>query len=303
MPSSASRASTRRSGGRRPRGAAATRPAARRRPLATARTCSAVPGSPPRSSNRRPAAAACFARLPATVSDPAPPLILLSHLDVVPVEASAWTHDPFARRPGRRRVWGRGAVDMKHMVAMELRRDARPGASRAPTGAAMSSSPSVADEEAGGAFGARHWVREPGPTSSRDATAGRAEAALNEVGGYSMTIGGRRVYTIQVAEKGIIWTRIRRQRHRRATAPCRTATTRRSSLPQAVTRLAAAPRPARLIAGRRGFPGGPGSWRRGAGRGGGDEDAVRNAARCAASPTRSCAARSTPCCATPSPRT
>ena len=64
----------------------------------------------------------------------------------------------------------------------------------------------VADEEAGGAHGAQHWVdARPDLFSS---AAGPAAAALNEVGGYSMTIGDRRVYAIQVAEKGIIWTRL-----------------------------------------------------------------------------------------------
>ncbi|HEY7847186.1 MAG TPA: hypothetical protein VIC83_03215, partial [Candidatus Limnocylindria bacterium] len=42
-----------------------------------------------------PGRGSCFARLPASVPDPEPPLILLSHLDVVPVDAEAWTHDPF----------------------------------------------------------------------------------------------------------------------------------------------------------------------------------------------------------------
>jgi acetylornithine deacetylase/succinyl-diaminopimelate desuccinylase-like protein len=66
----------------------------------------------------------------------------------------------------------------------------------------------VADEEAGGEHGARGLV-EQRPELFRD-DAGRAAAvALNEVGGYSMTVGGRRFYTIQVAEKGIAWTRLR----------------------------------------------------------------------------------------------
>jgi acetylornithine deacetylase/succinyl-diaminopimelate desuccinylase-like protein len=39
--------------------------------------------------------------------------------------------------------------------------------------------------------------------------AGVAAAALNEVGGYSITLAGRRFYTLQVAEKGIIWGHIR----------------------------------------------------------------------------------------------
>ncbi len=190
-----------------------------------------------------PGRGSCFARLPATVADPEPPIVLLSHVDVVPVDLEAWTRDPFAGDLIDGVVWGRGALDMKDMVAMELsvmlalqraggerRRDVIFAA--------------VADEEAGGAYGAAHWVTErPDLFSAGD---GRpAAAALNEVGGYSMTVGGRRVYGIQVAEKGIIWTRLRS-----------TGTTGHGSMPHpdnaaiklatAVIRLAAMPRPARL---------------------------------------------------------
>ena len=48
------------------------------------------------------------------------PLLLLSHLDVVPAPPERWTHDPFAADLADGYVWGRGAVDMKGMVAMEL---------------------------------------------------------------------------------------------------------------------------------------------------------------------------------------
>ena len=78
----------------------------------------------PRCSSRRPGAAACFARLPATVSDPQPPLVLLSHVDVVPVDAESWAHDPFGGELIDGVIWGRGAVDMKDMLAMELGRHA-----------------------------------------------------------------------------------------------------------------------------------------------------------------------------------
>ncbi|HLY35291.1 MAG TPA: M20/M25/M40 family metallo-hydrolase [Candidatus Limnocylindria bacterium] len=152
-----------------------------------------------------PGRGSCFARLGATVPDPDPPLVLLSHTDVVPVEADAWTRDPFAGDLVDGVVWGRGAVDMKAMVAMELGVMlglARGGSERRRDVIFAS----LADEEAGGTFGAQFWVdRRPDLFSSRD---GRpAAAALNEVGGYSVTVGKRRVYTIQVAEKGIIWTR------------------------------------------------------------------------------------------------
>ncbi|MDP9468452.1 MAG: M20/M25/M40 family metallo-hydrolase, partial [Chloroflexota bacterium] len=154
-----------------------------------------------------PGRGSCFARLRATVDDPLPPLLLLSHVDVVPVDAAAWARDPFGADLVDGVIWGRGAVDMKDMVAMELsvmlalhrsggerRRDVIFAA--------------LSDEEAGGSFGAGHWVTER-PDLFSGADGRPAAAALNEVGGYSTTLGGRRVYAIQVAEKGIIWTRMR----------------------------------------------------------------------------------------------
>lgn len=154
-----------------------------------------------------PGRGSCFARLRATGPTTEPPLILLSHIDVVPVDVEAWSRDPFGGELVDGVVWGRGAVDMKNMVAMELgvmlalkrsgvelRRDVIFAA--------------MADEEAGGEHGARAIVEaHPELFASRD---GRpAAAAINEVGGYSMSVGGRRFYTIQVAEKGISWTRLR----------------------------------------------------------------------------------------------
>ena len=145
-------------------------------------------------------------RLRATGQQTEPPLILLSHLDVVPVDAESWSRDPFGGELIDGVVWGRGAVDMKDMVAMELavmlalkrsgselRRDVIFAA--------------VADEEAGGTHGARGLV-DTRPELFHDEDGRPAAAALNEVGGYSMTLGDRRFYTIEVAEKGIAWTKL-----------------------------------------------------------------------------------------------
>jgi acetylornithine deacetylase/succinyl-diaminopimelate desuccinylase-like protein len=190
-----------------------------------------------------PGRGSCFARLPATVPDPDPPLVLLSHVDVVPVDIESWSRDPFGAELIDGVVWGRGAVDMKNMVAMELSvmlALARSGGGRRRDIIFAT----VADEEAGGAYGAGHWAAQR-PDLFSDASGRRAAAAVNEVGGYSMTIGGRRVYGIQVAEKGIAWTRM-----------LSTGTPGHGSMPhpdnaalklaEAVTRLAAAQRPARL---------------------------------------------------------
>ena len=48
-----------------------------------------------------------------------PPIVLLAHTDVVPVDsgsAELWTHDPFAGVVADGRVWGRGALDDKSSV-------------------------------------------------------------------------------------------------------------------------------------------------------------------------------------------
>ncbi|HJP71470.1 MAG TPA: M20/M25/M40 family metallo-hydrolase [Candidatus Limnocylindria bacterium] len=149
----------------------------------------------------------CFARLRTTGPATEPPLILLNHIDVVPVDVESWSRDPFGGELVDGVVWGRGAVDMKNMVAMEL------GVMLAlkRSGAELRRDvifAAVADEEAGGEHGARGLV-EQRPELFHDAGGRRAAAAINEVGGYSMTIGDRRYYTVQVAEKGIAWTRVR----------------------------------------------------------------------------------------------
>jgi len=139
-------------------------------------------------------------------------LLLLSHLDVVPADPSEWTHQPFAADVADGYVWGRGAVDMKAMVAMEtmivvlLARRAR----AAGLDPARDPIPGLrrdvlftcsADEEAGGGDGAQ-WLAANRPDTLR------AAGALNEAGGVSMELAGRRFYPIQVAEKGFETYRI-----------------------------------------------------------------------------------------------
>jgi len=140
------------------------------------------------------------------------PLLLLSHLDVVPAPPQLWTHDPFGGDVADGYVWGRGAVDMKGMVAMEVAIVRMLAAEAREAGRDPASDPvpglrrdvlfaSTADEEAGGWQGAA-WVVEQRPEWLR------AAGALNECGGVSVELGGRRFYPIQVAEKGFVVYRI-----------------------------------------------------------------------------------------------
>jgi acetylornithine deacetylase/succinyl-diaminopimelate desuccinylase-like protein len=150
----------------------------------------------------QPGRASAIARIAGTDST-RPPLLIHGHLDVVPADAAEWSVDPFSGEVRDDYVWGRGAIDMKHMDAMTLalvREWARTGR-RPPRDIVLAF---VADEEAGGVKGA-HWLVDNHP----DLFAGCTEA-ISEVGGYSVAVGGDlRLYLIQTAEKGINWLRLR----------------------------------------------------------------------------------------------
>lgn len=130
-----------------------------------------------------------------------PPLLLMSHTDVVAVEPEKWTHDPFSGDIADGFIYGRGALDMKHMVTMEamtmllLKR----GGARLKRDVILMA---AADEEVGGNRGAG-WVVANCPELIQ------AEYALNEGGGTGFEINERRYYPVQTAEKGTVRFRIR----------------------------------------------------------------------------------------------
>jgi acetylornithine deacetylase/succinyl-diaminopimelate desuccinylase-like protein len=134
------------------------------------------------------------------------PLLLVGHLDVVPAPPELWTHDPFGGELADGFVWGRGAVDMKDLVAMELTVVRMLAAEARAAGRDPASDPvpglrrdviiaTTADEEAGGLNGIG-WIVTERPDLLR------AAAAINEAGAVATTVAGRRFYPIGVAEKG-----------------------------------------------------------------------------------------------------
>ncbi|MCZ0206693.1 M20/M25/M40 family metallo-hydrolase [Streptomyces achromogenes] len=135
--------------------------------------------------------------------DPSRPALLIhGHLDVVPANAVDWTHDPFSGEIADGCVWGRGAVDMKDMDAMTLAvvRDRLRSGRRPPRDIVVAF---LADEEAGGTYGARYLV-DHHPELFEGVT-----EAISEVGGFSFTVNDqRRLYLIQTAEKGMHWMKL-----------------------------------------------------------------------------------------------
>jgi acetylornithine deacetylase/succinyl-diaminopimelate desuccinylase-like protein len=125
------------------------------------------------------------------------PLLLNGHLDVVPADPEHWQHPPFSATEVDGYVWGRGAIDMKNMVTMSLM--ALVVLKR--SGAVLDRDVifvAVADEEAACDKGSLFLV-------DKHPDLVRAEYVLNEVGGHTLHMSGRRFYPIQVAEKGICW--------------------------------------------------------------------------------------------------
>lgn len=129
-------------------------------------------------------------------------LVVHGHLDVVPADAKDWSVDPFAAEIRDGMIWGRGAVDMKNMDAMILavvrqwsRTEYQPERDIVLA--------FFADEEAGSSYGSRYM------TSAHPEVFAGCTEAVSEVGGFSVTVtGGKRLYFIEAAQKGIHWMKI-----------------------------------------------------------------------------------------------
>jgi acetylornithine deacetylase/succinyl-diaminopimelate desuccinylase-like protein len=144
--------------------------------------------------------ASVVARIEGTDSS-RPALLIHGHLDVVPADAADWQVHPFSGEVAGDCVWGRGAVDMKDMDAMILAvlRQRLAEGRRPPRDVVVAF---LADEEAGGNWGAK-WLVDTHPDLFEGVT-----EAIGEVGGFSVTLGGKRLYLLQTAEKGIAWMRL-----------------------------------------------------------------------------------------------
>ncbi|MCS7060765.1 MAG: M20/M25/M40 family metallo-hydrolase, partial [Anaerolineae bacterium] len=128
----------------------------------------------------------------------AQPLLLYAHTDVVPVEPDHWSVGAFDGLLRDGYVYGRGALDMKGILAMQLAvflalaRQVQAGTLSLRRDLILAA---TADEESDADQGIGVLVREHPDLL-------RAEYALSEFGGYSLHLGGKCFYPIQTAEKG-----------------------------------------------------------------------------------------------------
>ena len=130
------------------------------------------------------------------------PLLLLNHMDVVPVDAARWKIDPFGAQIKDGQLWGRGSLDMKSTGVQQL------------TGLILLKRLGIVpprdivflatcDEESHGAFGAawmiqNHWD-ELNP-----------EYVLDEgaVGSRDLYASGKEVFGISVGDKQVLWIKL-----------------------------------------------------------------------------------------------
>ncbi len=128
----------------------------------------------------------------------APTLLLIPHLDVVPASREDWSFEPFAGTRSDGFVWGRGTVDMLNVTAamVVVFRWLRDGLLPQPEGDIILAC--VADEEAGGTYGAKYLVDERWDLVACD-------YVLAEVAGPTIGSADDPALPVTVAEKGPMW--------------------------------------------------------------------------------------------------
>jgi acetylornithine deacetylase/succinyl-diaminopimelate desuccinylase-like protein len=131
----------------------------------------------------------------------AAPLLLYGHVDVVSVENQKWTYPPFEAQIADGYIWGRGALDMKHGIAMYLAAILKAKSESVSLPGDIMFAATV-DEEATSENGSKFLVEQHPELFTG------IRYALSEFGGTSISIGGKRFYVIQTSEKQICHVRI-----------------------------------------------------------------------------------------------
>jgi acetylornithine deacetylase/succinyl-diaminopimelate desuccinylase-like protein len=132
----------------------------------------------------------------------APALMLMGHLDVVPVNPDGWSRDPFGAEIADGFVWGRGAIDMLNLTS-SMAVAFKPyltGERETPPGDLVFLA--VADEETAGGLGADRLVNERWDLVACD-------YLLTEIAYPPITTAAGTAYPVSVGEKGAFWTVLR----------------------------------------------------------------------------------------------
>ena len=132
-----------------------------------------------------------------------PPLVLLSHIDVVGAEESQWKYPPFEAREVEGYIYGRGSVDTKQLTVMELEAFLAlhaSGAKRCRDVYFLATS----DEESGSEFGLR-WFLEHEITAKGKTCTGtellQGADVISEGGGFPILANGKTFYLCESGQK------------------------------------------------------------------------------------------------------
>ncbi len=145
-----------------------------------------------------------LAWLPAAKENAGPPLVLLSHVDVVGAQAEQWRLPPFEAQEEDGYIYGRGTVDTKQLTVMELAaflalKEAGGSLSRPVVFLATS------DEESGSTYGLQ-WFLEHPVTAGGRTFYGRElftdSDVISEGGGFPIRIGEKEFYLCESGQKG-----------------------------------------------------------------------------------------------------
>lgn len=132
-----------------------------------------------------------------------PPLILLSHIDVVAAQAEQWDYPPFEAQEVDGYIYGRGTVDTKQLTVMEL----EAFLSLKDSGAALCRDVyflATGDEESGSTYGLKwflfHEITVNGRTMS-GMELFRDSDVISEGGGFPIVTQGKEFYLCETGQK------------------------------------------------------------------------------------------------------
>lgn len=132
-----------------------------------------------------------------------PPLVLLSHVDVVGADESQWQYPPFEAREVEGYIYGRGAVDTKQLTVMELEAIL----SLKESGKKLCRDVyflATSDEESGSAFGLQWFLNNEITANGRTCTGQQLlkdADVISEGGGFPILAKGREFYLCESGQK------------------------------------------------------------------------------------------------------
>ena len=132
-----------------------------------------------------------------------PPLVLLSHIDVVAAQEEPWLYPPFEAREVDGYIYGRGSVDTKQLTVMELEAFLSLKESGAPLCRDVYFL-ATCDEESGSTYGLQWFLSHEINVDGRAVTGQdllRGSDVISEGGGFPIIANGKEFYLCESGQK------------------------------------------------------------------------------------------------------